>query len=98
VRSECGAFVRKNEETRKREAKKRIGRRGRERERERERERTQDERARREDERGSKECMGTRRKRVDRDLPVPHSTNTKVSSPALLGSESPGATGHGLTP
>lgn len=49
-------------------------------------------------ERGSKECMGTRRKRADRDLPVPHSTNAKASSPALLSSESPGATGHGLTP
>lgn len=31
--------------------------------------------------RGSKECMGTRRKRADRDLPVPHSTNAKASSP-----------------
>lgn len=36
-----------------------------------------------EGERGRKECMGTRRKRADRDLPVPHSTNAKASSPAL---------------
>ena len=30
--------------------------------------------------RGAKECMGTRRKRTDRDLPVPHSSNAKASS------------------
>lgn len=51
--------------------------------------------------------MGTRRKRADRDLPVPHSTNAKASSPGSFSSVSPEgakggggerATGHGLTP
>lgn len=54
----------------------------REKERERERETKGRENAE-EGERSRKECMGTRRKRADRDLPVPHSTNAKASSPAL---------------
>lgn len=77
-----------------------------EREKERDGREARDERERgRRGERGSKECMGTRRKRADRDLPVPHSTNAKASSRALLSSVSSGgrgrgegATGHGLTP
>lgn len=62
--------------------KKRKGRGPREKERERERETKGRENAE-EGERSRKECMGTRRKRADRDLPVPHSTNAKASSPAL---------------
>lgn len=57
---------------------------GRDRKKERERERETKGRENAEKgERGRKECMGTRRKRADRDLPVPHSTNAKASSPAL---------------
>lgn len=62
----------------------RGGRRWTQKEREREREREAKGRGNAEEgERGRKECMGTRRKRADRDLPVPHSTNAKASSPAL---------------
>lgn len=78
---------RENErETDREERKRRRGKGGggghRKKERERERE-TKGREDAVEGERGRKECMGTRRKRADRDLPVPHSTNAKASSPAL---------------
>lgn len=78
---------------RRREEERQIVRRGREergggerrtqKERERKGEETKGRENAEEGERGRKECMGTRRKRADRDLPVPHSTNAKASSPAL---------------
>lgn len=97
-------------ERRKREQERQIEKRGTHRKREKEREKERETKGREsaeEGERGRKECMGTRRKRADRDLPVPHSTNAKASSPALSAPRVPRgdkrgererATGHGLTP